>query len=226
MALDALLPAQPARRRARAREIASYIAHRNRRQHRARHDAAGARRRGRPQVRQRDARPRGDLLDEHLPAPSTPSGRTCEYAARLLQRDKGFAAAAILSLALGIGANTAIFQLLDAVRLRIAAGERAAGSGDVRFPRGSARSGRFTSRLAVLTYAQFDELREQQQMCSRPLRVEQPAGSTPPPAARCRRRSALGERRHVRRCWRPTPVHRASDRARGRSARLRLAGRR
>ncbi len=40
------------------------------------------------------------------------------YAARLLRLNPGFAAAAILSLALGIGANTAIFQLLDAVRLR------------------------------------------------------------------------------------------------------------
>ena len=41
-----------------------------------------------------------------------------KYASRLLKRDKGFAAAAILSLALGIGANTAIFQLVDTVRLR------------------------------------------------------------------------------------------------------------
>src|SRR5262245_59886270 len=41
-----------------------------------------------------------------------------KFGVRLLWRDKGFAAAAIISLALGIGANTAIFQLLDAVRLR------------------------------------------------------------------------------------------------------------
>jgi putative ABC transport system permease protein len=37
---------------------------------------------------------------------------------RLLAKNPGFTAVAILSLALGIGANTAIFQLLDAVRLR------------------------------------------------------------------------------------------------------------
>jgi len=51
------------------------------------------------------------------------------FAVRLLLRDKGFAVAAIVSLALGIGANTAIFQLLDAVRLRTLPGKRGAASG-------------------------------------------------------------------------------------------------
>ena len=41
-----------------------------------------------------------------------------QFGARLLVRNPGFATVAILSLALGIGANTTIFQLLDAVRLR------------------------------------------------------------------------------------------------------------
>ena len=40
------------------------------------------------------------------------------YAARSLRLNRAFAAVAMASLALGIGANTAIFQLLDAVRLQ------------------------------------------------------------------------------------------------------------
>ena len=40
------------------------------------------------------------------------------YAVRVLRRQPGFLAAAVLSLGLGIGANTAIFGLIDAVMLR------------------------------------------------------------------------------------------------------------
>jgi len=40
------------------------------------------------------------------------------HGVRLLRLNPGFAAIAVLSLTLGVGANTALFQLLDAVRLR------------------------------------------------------------------------------------------------------------
>src|SRR5262245_42342626 len=40
------------------------------------------------------------------------------FAFRLLGRSRGYAAAAILTLALGIGANTAIFSIVDGAILR------------------------------------------------------------------------------------------------------------
>src|SRR5215472_18445659 len=44
--------------------------------------------------------------------------RDLQYAFRTLWRDRGFAAMAVLSLAIGIGANSAIFSLVNGVLLR------------------------------------------------------------------------------------------------------------
>src|SRR5262245_32466732 len=44
--------------------------------------------------------------------------RDFRFAIRTLRRSPGFAVAAILSLALGIGSNTAIFSVIDALMLR------------------------------------------------------------------------------------------------------------
>ena len=44
--------------------------------------------------------------------------RDLKYGARLLRLNPAFTAVAVLSLALGVGANAAVFQLVNALRLR------------------------------------------------------------------------------------------------------------
>src|SRR5437879_3249785 len=86
-----------------------------------------------------------------------------KFGLRLLRFNTGFAAAAILSLALGIGANTAIFQLLDAVGLRTLPVKNPQELARVAIdPRGSA-SGNFSSRYSDFTYAMWEQIRAQQQ---------------------------------------------------------------
>src|SRR6185436_9417508 len=93
--------------------------------------------------------------------------RDLKYGARLLRLNPGFALVAILSLALGVGANTAIFQLLDAVRLRTLPVEQPQQLMEIRIaetPGG--RTGQFSGRRPSLTNPQWERIRDRQQAFS------------------------------------------------------------
>jgi len=82
------------------------------------------------------------------------------YGARLLRRSPGFALVGILSLALGIGANTAIFQLLDAVRLRSLPVPKPHELAEVRIVGGNHGMGINPGAYGQLTRPVWQEIRE------------------------------------------------------------------
>jgi putative ABC transport system permease protein len=89
--------------------------------------------------------------------------RDCRYAVRILRRSPGFTVAAVLSLALGIGANTAIFQLFEGLRLRPLPVNRPQELAIIQLEDGSGTSGSFSGRYPHLTYPQWLRLRAAQQ---------------------------------------------------------------
>src|SRR6266568_942861 len=92
--------------------------------------------------------------------------RDLRYGARLLRRSPGFALVGILSLALGIGANTAIFQLLDAVRLRSLPVHNPQELAEVRIVGGNGGMGINPGRYGGLTRPVWQQIQSQQQAFS------------------------------------------------------------
>ena len=89
------------------------------------------------------------------------------YGARLLRRNPTFAVVAVLTLALGTGANTAIFQLVDAVRLRPLPVDRPEQLAEVRIVQApNGRTGTFIGRWPMLSYPLYLKLRAEQQAFS------------------------------------------------------------
>ena len=88
------------------------------------------------------------------------------YGARQLRLNPGFTLVGVLSLALGIGANTAIFQLVDAVRLRTLPVQNPQELVSITFPKGSHYSGWFSTRSATFTSTQWHLIRDQQKAFS------------------------------------------------------------
>jgi predicted permease len=85
------------------------------------------------------------------------------YGARVLRFNPGFAGVAILSLALGVGANAAIFQLLNAVRLRTLPVEDPSRLVEVRIANRKSATGRFMGRYPLLTNPVWERIRGQAQ---------------------------------------------------------------
>lgn len=85
------------------------------------------------------------------------------FAIRQLRNSPGFTAVAVMSLGLGIGANTAIFQLVDAVRLRMLPVQTPEELATIDLGPGSMRAGWFSTRSARITSTQWNLIRAQQQ---------------------------------------------------------------
>jgi len=85
------------------------------------------------------------------------------YGLRILRLNPGFAAVAILSLALGVGANSAIFQLLDAVRLRLLPVKDPQALAEIRIVEPKGRTGWFHGRYPMLTNPLWERIRTEAQ---------------------------------------------------------------
>ena len=80
------------------------------------------------------------------------------FALRQLRLNPMFTAVAVLSLALGIGANTAIFQLIDAIRLRSIAVMNPQELAYIDFMKDSKRMGWWSTRSSNLVRSRMEKI--------------------------------------------------------------------
>jgi hypothetical protein len=88
--------------------------------------------------------------------------RDLRFAVRMLCRQPGLAATAILTLTLGIGANTAVFQLINAVEMRTLPVQNPSELAEIRIVGGNGGYGINPSRYGQLTRPVWNELRTHQ----------------------------------------------------------------
>lgn len=111
--------------------------------------------------------------NEHAPNENTASeatinpwlagvGQDLRYGLRRLRNSPGFALVALLTLALGIGANLAIFQLIDAVRLQALPVKDPNRLAIVHLKRNHWGSGNFNGAYSEFTYPLWRQIRKRQ----------------------------------------------------------------
>jgi putative ABC transport system permease protein len=89
--------------------------------------------------------------------------RDLRHALRFLRLSPGFTLVAVLTLALGIGANTAIFQLIDSIRLRTIPVKNPEELGTIRIADRNWGSGQFSSQYSQLTFPMWEQIRKRQE---------------------------------------------------------------
>ncbi len=89
--------------------------------------------------------------------------RDLRHAFRFLRLSPGFTFVAVLTLALGIGANTAIFQLIDSIRLRTIPVKNPQELGTIRIADRQWGSGQFSSQYSQLTFVMWEQIRKRQE---------------------------------------------------------------
>src|SRR5690349_1124131 len=89
--------------------------------------------------------------------------QSLRHAFRLLRLSPGFTIVAVLTLALGIGANTAIFQLIDSIRLRTIPVKDPEQLGTIRIADRHWGSGQFSSQYAQITFPMWEQIRKRQE---------------------------------------------------------------
>jgi predicted permease len=89
--------------------------------------------------------------------------RDLRHALRFLRLSPGFTFVAVLTLSLGVGANTAIFQLIDSIRLRTIPVKNPKELGTIRIADRHWSSGQFSSQYSQLTFAMWEQIRKRQE---------------------------------------------------------------
>jgi putative ABC transport system permease protein len=89
--------------------------------------------------------------------------RDLRHALRLLRLSPGFTIVAVLTLALGIGANTAIFQLIDSIRLRTIPVKNPEQLGTVRIADRHWGSGQFSGQYSQLSFPMWEQIHKRQE---------------------------------------------------------------